>query len=152
MILTHPSRPFVHLDMGEWVRVYLKQVRQSPYLPSSSPSSSSPSSSFPEPLPLLIFFIPREAVRSLSWSRVAEAVAAVPVEVIPAERQSGTHRSRHLARFHLKRPSPEIHLRFAQRVELRVKPMQKTFVYDLKINEKGIARPQKSKNHQLCTG
>ena len=58
------------------------------------------------------------ALVSRSRSRVAEAVAAVPVEVIPAEQQSGRHRSRHLdlARFHLKRPSPELHLRFVRRV------------------------------------
>ena len=26
MILTHPSRPFVHLDMGEWVSSYLQHI------------------------------------------------------------------------------------------------------------------------------
>ena len=68
---------------------------------------------------------------------MAEAAAAVPVEVpvevIPVEGLSGTHRSRHLSRFRLKIPSLEIHFRFVHRVKLRVELMQKTFVYDLNI-------------------
>ena len=47
-----------------------------------------------------------EAAPLPSRFRVAEV--AVLVEVIPAEGLSGTHRSHHLARFHLKRPSLEI--------------------------------------------
>ena len=62
-----------------------------------------------------------EAVWSWSRSWVSEAVAALPVEVIPVEGLLGTHRSRHLARFRLKRPSLELHLRFLHRVKLRVK-------------------------------
>ena len=60
-------------------------------------------------------------------------MAAVPVEVIPAEGLQGTHISHHLTRFHLKIPSLELHLRFVHRVKSRVKLIQKTFVYGLII-------------------
>ena len=62
-----------------------------------------------------------------------EAAVAVPVEEITEEHQSGTHRYFHLVRLQLKIPSPKLHLRFVHRVKLRLKPMQKTFVYDLNI-------------------
>ena len=61
------------------------------------------------------------AVRSQSRSCVAKAVAAVLVEAILVKIQSGTHISSHLARFQLKIPSPELHLRFLHTVKLRVK-------------------------------
>ena len=61
------------------------------------------------------------AIRSQSQSCVEKAAAAVLVEVIPVKRQLGTHISSHLARFQLKIPSPELHLRFLHTVKLRVK-------------------------------
>ena len=72
-----------------------------------------------------------ESIRSRSRSRVAEAVAVVPVEEIPVEGLSGTHISRHLARFYLKVTSIELHFIFLHRVKLRGGYMQKPFVHDL---------------------
>ena len=61
-----------------------------------------------------------EAVQSRSQSLVVEAAASVPVEVILEEVLSGTHRYCHLAMFHLKIPSLELHLIFMHRVKSRV--------------------------------
>ena len=74
-----------------------------------------------------------EAVQSRSLSQVVEAVAVVPLEEIPVEGLSGTQISRHLARFHLKRTSLELHLRFVDRVKLRINLIQNSFVCDLNI-------------------
>ena len=64
---------------------------------------------------------------------MVEAAAEVLVEVIPEEVLSSTHRSSHLGRFHLKRPSLELHFRFLHRVKFRVQSMQKTSSCDLNI-------------------
>ena len=62
------------------------------------------------------------AVSAAAAAEVAAVSAAgVLVEVIMAEGLSGTHASCHLARFHLKIPLLELHLRVVQRVQSRVK-------------------------------
>ena len=78
-------------------------------------------------------------------------MAAVPVEVIPEEGLFGTNKYHHLARFYPKRTYPELHLRFVHRVKLRVKSMQKTFVYDLNIYI-SIARHRKKKKNTVVHG
>ena len=78
--------------------------------------------------------------------------AEVPVEVITEEGLSGRHIFFHLVRFHLIRPSLELHLTFLHRVKSRVKSMQKTLVCDLNIYIETSHVTKKIKNTSFARG